>query len=118
MIRTRICDLLGIEHPVLLGGMASGTGAELVAAVSRAGGFGTLGVSTLSGEQIEKAVDLIRELTDRPFGVNFLLFYTDDARFDAALRVKPNVVSTAWPWSDQDLSSYFARAHDAGPVFW
>ena len=47
-MRTRVTDLLGIRHPVLLGGMASGTDARLVAAVSHAGGLGILGASTLS----------------------------------------------------------------------
>ena len=43
MIRTAVCDLLGIEHPIALGGMGSATSPALVAAVSRAGGLGALG---------------------------------------------------------------------------
>jgi hypothetical protein len=48
MIRTRICDLLDIPHPIVLGGMGNATTAPLVAAVSNAGGFGTLGTSALT----------------------------------------------------------------------
>ena len=50
MIHTRICDLLGITHPVILGGMGTATTAPLVAAVSNAGGFGTLGTSAIVPE--------------------------------------------------------------------
>ena len=48
MIHTRICDLLGIVHPIVLGGMGTATTAPLVAAVSNAGGFGTLGTSAFN----------------------------------------------------------------------
>ena len=48
MLRTRICDLLKIDHPVVLGGMASGTNPALVAAVTGAGGLGILGVTFLT----------------------------------------------------------------------
>ena len=49
MLRTRICELFGIEHPVVLGGMGSGTASELVAAVSEAGGLGVLISAAASG---------------------------------------------------------------------
>ena len=45
MLRTRICELLGIEHPIVLGGMGTGTSPQLVAAVSAAGGVGVLGAT-------------------------------------------------------------------------
>jgi NAD(P)H-dependent flavin oxidoreductase YrpB (nitropropane dioxygenase family) len=45
MLRTRICELLGIEHPIVLGGMGSATSPELVAAVCAAGAFGVLGAT-------------------------------------------------------------------------
>ena len=56
MLRTRICDLLGIEHPIVLGGMGSGTSPPLVAAVSNAGGLGVLGVARLSPQEITEGV--------------------------------------------------------------
>lgn len=113
-IRTRICDLLGIEHPILLGGMASGTSAALVAAVSNAGGFGTLGASSLSAAEVRGQIAAIRAATDKPFGVNFLLFRMEEAGFAAALEAKSPVVAFAWARPDQDLALYFRRAHDAG----
>ena len=65
MIRTRLCTLLEIEHPIVLGGMASGaTGPALVAAVSNAGGLGTLGISGLSAETIREHMAAIRSATE------------------------------------------------------
>ena len=114
MIHTRICDLLGIIHPVILGGMATGTSVPLVAAVSEAGGFGTLGVTGLSATQVRDQVAAIRAATSKPFGINYLLFRTDETAFAAALEARPPVVSFAWARPDQDLRHYFQRVHDAG----
>jgi NAD(P)H-dependent flavin oxidoreductase YrpB (nitropropane dioxygenase family) len=114
MIHTRICDLLGILHPVVLGGMASGTSVPLVVAVSEAGGFGTLGVTGMSAAQVHEHVAAIRAATNKPFGINYLLFRTDEDSFAAALAARPPVVSFAWARPDQDLRAYFRRVHDAG----
>ena len=107
MIHTPVCDLLGITHPIVLGGMASGTSVPLVAAVSNAGGLGTLGVTGLSAAQIRDQIAAIRAATDKPFGVNFLLFLTEEANFNAALEARPPVVSFAWARPEQDLRHYF-----------
>lgn len=74
---TPLCELLGIRYPILLAGMG-GRGAdvvppELVAAVSNAGGLGVTGLTDLSPEDIRTTIRRIRELTDRPFGVDLLL---------------------------------------------
>jgi NAD(P)H-dependent flavin oxidoreductase YrpB (nitropropane dioxygenase family) len=114
MIHTRICDLLGIRHPIVLGGMGSATSPKLVAAVSNAGGFGTLGTSALRGEQITAAADAIRGATDKPFGINHLCFRIDEADYAATLSARPNVIAFAWARPEQDLRGYVARAHDAG----
>jgi NAD(P)H-dependent flavin oxidoreductase YrpB (nitropropane dioxygenase family) len=58
----------------------------------------------------------IRQHTDRPFGLNLLLFIADDAAVEAVLAARPAVFSTAWAWPDQDLRALFARAHDVGCV--
>ncbi len=113
-LRTPICDLLGITHPIVLGGMASGTAAELVAAVSNAGGLGTLGVSGRSPAEIREQTAQIRARTSAPFGLNVLLFYQEAATLDAALALQPAVMAFAWPTADQALAEVFARAHDAG----
>ena len=114
MIHTRICDLLRIEHPIVLGGMGSATSATLVAAVSNAGGFGTLGTSGMSAAQLTTAAKAIREATDKPFGVNHLLFRIDEDTFAATLQASPDVVAFAWARHDQDLRAWFERVHDAG----
>jgi len=71
-IRTPICDMLGIEVPILLAGMGGVSYAELCAAVSNAGGFGTLGMAGRSTDQIRDEIKKTRELTDKPFGVDLL----------------------------------------------
>jgi NAD(P)H-dependent flavin oxidoreductase YrpB (nitropropane dioxygenase family) len=113
-LHTPVCELLGITHPIVLGGMASGTSAELVAAVSNAGGLGTLGVSGRSPAEIGEQTAQIRARTSAPFGLNVLLFYHDEATLDAALALRPAVMAFAWPTADQALADVFARAHDAG----
>jgi NAD(P)H-dependent flavin oxidoreductase YrpB (nitropropane dioxygenase family) len=72
-LKTRLCDLLGIELPILSAGMGSVAGPELVAAVSNAGGFGVLGVSGASPDGVRKAISSARALTARPFGVNVII---------------------------------------------
>ena len=113
-MKTRACDLLGIQHPVALGGMGSGTSPELVVAVSNAGGLGAQGCAGRSPAQIAGLAEAIRAGTDRPFGLNLLLFLADDAAIDAVLAACPPVFSTAWPRPDQDLAPLFARAHQTG----
>jgi NAD(P)H-dependent flavin oxidoreductase YrpB (nitropropane dioxygenase family) len=116
MLRTRICDLLKIDHPVVLGGMASATNPALVAAVTGAGGLGILGVTFLTAEQQRADAAAIRGLTGGPFGLNHLLAFATEDRFAATLHARPRVVSTAWAWSDQDLRPFFDRAHAAGAL--
>jgi nitronate monooxygenase len=70
---TPLCDLLGIEHPILQSGMGRIAGPELVAQVSRAGGLGILAGLHLPAEELRRQIGLVRELTDRPFGVNLWL---------------------------------------------
>jgi len=72
-LKTRICDILGIEHPIVLGGMGGAGTPALVAAVSRAGGLGVLGAADCGGAELRANITEVRRLTDRPFGVNTLL---------------------------------------------
>jgi enoyl-[acyl-carrier protein] reductase II len=71
-MRTALTERLGIEHPVMLAGMGGVSYAPLVAAVSIAGGFGCLGASTMSKEQMTTEIAAVRRATDRPFGVDLL----------------------------------------------
>lgn len=73
VLRTRLCDLLDIEYPVILAGMGGVSTAELVAAVSEAGGLGVVGAASMPPDEIERQVRRIRDLTSKPFGVDVLL---------------------------------------------
>jgi nitronate monooxygenase len=78
VLRTPLCDYLGIEYPIILAGMGAGNeggaaGPELVAAVSEAGGLGVLGGTGRDEESFLDAIAQIRKLTKRPFGVDVLL---------------------------------------------
>ena len=114
MIRTPVCDLLEIEHPIALGGMGSIYAPDLVAAVSSAGGLGAMGCHNLSVAQIRAGTAAIRERTNKPFALNFLIFDTNEDCFAAALALRPRVMAFAWPRPDQDVRSYIGRAHAAG----
>ncbi len=70
---TALCDLLGIEYPVIQSGMGSVAGPDLVAEVSRAGGLGILAGLNVLPEELRGRIRQVRELTDRPFGVNLWL---------------------------------------------
>ncbi len=71
-MRTRLTEILQIEHPVMLAGMGGVSYAPLVAAVSEAGGFGCMGASTMSREVMVREMQAVREATDKPFGVDLL----------------------------------------------
>jgi len=71
-MRTRLTEMLEIEHPVMLAGMGGVSYHALVAAVSEAGGFGCLGASTMSTAGLVEEMRLVRQLTAKPFGVDLL----------------------------------------------
>ena len=72
-IKTELCELLGIEYPILQGGMAWISNAELASAVSNAGGLGIVSAMNSSAEWVRNEVRRTKEMTDRPFGVNVML---------------------------------------------
>jgi NAD(P)H-dependent flavin oxidoreductase YrpB (nitropropane dioxygenase family) len=113
MVRTPVCELFGITHPVVLGGMGLGTNPDLVAAVSNAGGLGIQGCGGRPPEEITELAAAIRSRTERPFGLNLLLFRAGEAEWAATLAAHPPVVSTAWAKADQPLAEWFAQAHEA-----
>ena len=76
-LRTPICDLFGIEHPVFLAGMGEVAYADVCAAVSEAGGFGTLGMVGATPERIRQEMRAVRKLTSKPFGVDLLAALPD-----------------------------------------
>lgn len=73
LLRTPLCDRLGIELPIISAGMGPIAGPDLVAAVSNAGGLGVLGCTSMSGDEVRRVIRRTRELTDRPFGVDLIL---------------------------------------------
>ena len=73
MIKTPICDLLGIEYPIFQGGMAWISDGKLAAAVSNAGGLGIISAMNANAEHLKQEIDIARSLTERPFGVNIML---------------------------------------------
>ena len=80
-VRTPLCDLLGIHHPIILAGMAGGpTTPELVAAVSEAGGLGTFGAAGMRIDALQAAIARARSLTSAPIAVNVLLAPPQPAR--------------------------------------
>lgn len=70
MLKTAICDLFGIEHPIIQGGMAHVATAELVSAVSNAGGLGIIGCGYYQAEWVRQQIRLTKQKTSRPFGIN------------------------------------------------
>jgi enoyl-[acyl-carrier protein] reductase II len=72
MLKTPICDLFGIEHPILLAGMGGVSMAPLVAAVSNAGGLGVMGAAALSPDDLRTEIRKTRQLTKKPFAVDLL----------------------------------------------
>src|SRR6056297_2016419 len=79
VLKTPLCDMLGIEYPILSAGMGptligenTGAPVELVVAVSEAGGLGVLGGSGFTVEELREAIRDIKAQTDKPFGVDLL----------------------------------------------
>jgi len=72
-LHTPLCDELGLEYPIFSVGFGISAGPELVSAVSGSGGCGVLGASGTPPEEIERRIARVRELTDRPFGVNIII---------------------------------------------
>ena len=91
-MKTRITEMLGIEHPVIQGGMAWVAESHLASAVSAAGGFGIIGSATAPAETVRNMIHEIKERTDKPFGINIMLMspYADEV---AALAAEEHVAA-------------------------
>ncbi len=116
MLRTPLCELLGVDHPIIQAGMGPfGSGADLAAAVSNAGAIGTLGATVRPVDELRQQLAMLEDLTDRPFIVNFTQpwLQQNPQTFDVALEYKPAVVSLALG----DPAELPERAHDAGALF-
>jgi len=69
-LRTALCELVGVQHPIVQTGMGWVAGPRLVSATANAGGLGILAGATMTSEQFEAAIREVKERTDKPFGVN------------------------------------------------
>ncbi|PUU95213.1 MAG: enoyl-acyl carrier protein reductase II [Halanaerobium sp.] len=94
-LKTELCDLLEIEKPIIQGGMAWVATGELAAAVSSAGGLGIIGAGNAPADVIEKEIEKVRDLTDKPFGLNIMLLspFADDI-IELAIEKKVPVITT------------------------
>jgi nitronate monooxygenase len=108
MVRTPVCELLGIDQPIVQAPMSAVAG--LAAAVSNAGALGMLALtwSTPAGDVVRETADL----TDRPFGGNLILNTDQHRRIEQALEAGLRIVSLMWG----DPAEYVEQVHDAGAL--
>jgi nitronate monooxygenase/enoyl-[acyl-carrier protein] reductase II len=111
-LHTRLCDLLGIEFPIIQAGMGIGSSAELAVAVSNAGGLGSLGCWRRPPADLERQLSVIGARTSRPFAMNHLVPELDETAFAMTLAAKPPVISFALG----DPGDLVKRAHDVGSL--
>lgn len=116
MLHTQLCDLLGIEHPVISAPMAGIAGVDLVAAVSGAGGFGVLGATIPFPDparpaEVRRQIRAVRERTSRPFGVGIVPGFPGSAEV-LAVALEERVAAVTCSFADPD--PIIAAAHAAG----
>lgn len=97
MASNRLCELVGIEYPIFQGGMAWVSDASLAGAVSNAGGLGIIAGMNSNGEQLREQIRKIREITNKPYGVNVMLMspYADEVAQVVVEEKVPVVVTGA-----------------------
>jgi nitronate monooxygenase len=119
-MRTPLCDLLGIEHPILSVGFGAGARAELASAVSNAGGFGVLGASGAEPDYIRTEAERTRSLTDLPFGFNLIIATDgsddegDRAYFREMIAAAAGAGATAAVLFWGDAAPFVEPTHEAG----
>ena len=114
MIHTDLCDLVGIESPIIQAAIAPYTSAELVGAVSNAGGLGSIGTALRPTDRIVDEVKKVQKLTRYPFAINFTInTFNEEAFRFATEEARPRVISCALG-SPKDIVK---KVHDAGLLF-
>ncbi len=112
-MKTRICDLLKIEHPIVQGGMAWVAEHHLAAAVSNAGGLGIIAAGNAPAEAVREEIRKAKALTDKPFGVNIMLLSPHAGEVaQIVVQEKVSVVTTG----AGNPESYIPRWKEAGIV--
>src|ERR1700730_6988689 len=113
MLRTRLCDLLGIDVPIILAGVGPGaTSATFAAAVSNNGGLGSVGSLFCPTDAVKREIDLLPTLTNRNFAINHIPQSLDVEAFRHTLRARPAVISFAL----DDPGDLIRQAHDVGSL--
>lgn len=116
-IRNELCDLLDIEYPIIQGGMAWVSTAELAAAVSNAGGMGIIASGNMPCEVLQGQLDRIRSLTSRPYGVNIMLLSPNAEEVVAlVLEYAVPVVTTGAGSPGKYMESFKAKGIKVIPV--
>lgn len=111
MLKTPLCQSLGIDLPIWNAGMGGGSaGADLAAAVSNAGGFGVLGMGGVPPPLIRAQIQRARELTGKPFGVNILLPLLEEGQIETCLEEGVSALIPFWG----DMKPHIQAAHHAG----
>jgi nitronate monooxygenase len=111
MLKTPLCRQLGVEYPIFSVGFGGGmAGPELAAAVSNAGACGVLGMGGVPAPYIAKQVKRLRELTDKPFGVNIILPLLQEGQIEVCLDERVPVLVLFWG----DPRPYVEEAHRRG----
>jgi len=111
MLRTPLCDLCGIDVPIILAPMGTCTSAELAAAVSNAGGLGGIGTLFRTTAAVKRDIEVVRTLTSRPFAVNHIPQTLDAEAFRFTLEARPAVISFTLADPGDEL---VRQAHDVG----
>ena len=112
MLKTRLCQLLGIEVPIVLAPMGTCTSAELAAAVSNEGGLGGIGSLFRATAAVKRDIDVVRRLTSRPYAINHIPQTLDAEAFRYTLEARPAVVSFALA----DPGDLVRQAHNVGSL--
>jgi enoyl-[acyl-carrier protein] reductase II len=112
MLKTPLCDLFGIEVPIILAPMGTCTSAELAAAVSNAGGLGGIGSLFRTTAAIKRDIDAVKKLTNRHFAINHIPQMLDEEAFRYTLAVRPAVISFALG----DPGDLVQQSHDVGSL--
>lgn len=114
-IQTPICDLFGIDYPIFsagMGGIVSPAGPELAAAVSEAGGLGVIGGAFVPPEEMRRWILQVREMTDKPFGVDTLIpFSVTQGNLDNPMKLEVQL-----PAEHQEFVARFADKYDLGDL--
>src|SRR5258708_31243104 len=93
MLRTRLTEEYGLEVPFIGAGMGFVATPALVAAISNAGGMGTIGAALVPPDRLRELIQMTRSMTTRPFGVNLITQFTEEAQLDICIEERFPVVS-------------------------